>query len=284
MRRHFLSASFSEKKNLLILVYIVILAILLWLLFFQSEEKINQQDQSQFDRINEQLSVLTKAEKDTFFYFNPNTITEAQLKQLKVNPVALENWLKKRDKYAFRKPDDVLWVKGLSKHKYLQLQKYMVFEEKETPAFKQKTTYNYTSEVKQQKSTIKYTEPKPFDLNTITQNELEAMKIRSYIAERLVKFRESLGGFYAKIQLQDIYGIKEFELKILSSGYIKQNEIVSKNWSQQSFKELLSHPYVDYELCKRIFFLKDSLKANQFSELEGFLQAEDYQKLKAYYK
>lgn len=284
MKPHFFDASFSEKKGLLILVYVLMLLLLIWLLFFQAEEGLSHNDYEQLTSLEKQLAVLKKAEKDTLFYFNPNTITEAELKLLKVNPVAIENWLEKREKYAFNKPGDVLWVRGLSKYDYLKLQKYMVFEEKKKNEFQKKEAYKYASTIEKQKP-VKSTsaKPKPFNLNTITQTELEALNVRSYIAERLVKFRESLGGFYSTNQLKDVYGIKEFELKILSSGYIEQNEIATKNWSEESFKELLSHPYVDYELCKRLFNLKDSLKANQFSELDGYLPSTDYNRLDPYF-
>ena len=282
MKYHFFSAGYSEKKSVLIFMIVLVGMYLFWFFFFQPEKEMKAEDIEAINELNEKLTALSEAEiKDTIFDFNPNTIPEEKLKLLNLNPVVITNWLKKREKYPFREPCDVLWVKGLSKYDFLRLQGNMVFQNSEPKrekvfyAEKENKEPVFRHKVKQQ--------TEPFNLNTITEEKLNALGIRDFIALRLVKFRDKLGGFYSTEQLKDIFGIKEFELEKLSAGYIQQDDLQKRDFSTQSFKDVLSHPYINYELCKRIFNLKDSLKTEQFSDLKENLPPDSYKKIAPYF-
>ncbi|MDN3668293.1 helix-hairpin-helix domain-containing protein [Echinicola jeungdonensis] len=77
------------------------------------------------------------------------------------------------------------------------------------------------------------------------------------LASRIVKFRESLGGFYQKEQLMDVYGLKE-EVALRVLEYFEFNSKVTKkiNLNETTIKELANHPYIDYGYAKVILAYK----------------------------
>jgi DNA uptake protein ComE-like DNA-binding protein len=81
--------------------------------------------------------------------------------------------------------------------------------------------------------------------------------IGSAYANRIVKFRDLLGGFYSINQLAEVYGMDEerfnalkpwFTVDILKFKKLKLNELTSE--------ELNKHPYIDYKQAKAILQLR----------------------------
>lgn len=72
-------------------------------------------------------------------------------------------------------------------------------------------------------------------------------------ANRIIKFRDLLGGFYRKEQLFEVYGIDSVRAReIMSQVIIDTSTVVRININTITFKELLKHPYLDYENVKKI--------------------------------
>lgn len=95
-----------------------------------------------------------------------------------------------------------------------------------------------------------------FDLNTATQEDLVQVKgIGVYFAKRILKFRESLGGFYAAHQLYQVYHL-DSAVVLETFEHLKPNSdwtVQTLNPNTQEFKVLLKHPYLDYPAVKQIF-------------------------------
>lgn len=76
--------------------------------------------------------------------------------------------------------------------------------------------------------------------------------IGSSFANRIVKYRNLLGGYYIKTQLKEVYNL-DMDLYQKISPYIttvpKTNRI---NVNTTDFKELLRHPYINYQQVKAI--------------------------------
>ena len=70
-------------------------------------------------------------------------------------------------------------------------------------------------------------------------------------AARIVKFRESIGGFYSKNQLSEVYGLKPETIDMIweyfdfSPSVLKKMEI-----NQIEVEELAKHPYISYAEAK----------------------------------
>ena len=94
-----------------------------------------------------------------------------------------------------------------------------------------------------------------FNLNEANPEQLESVRgIGAVLAERIVKYRTQLGGFYSQNQLYEVYGLdstvvqesfKHLEGVLTPYTFLKINE--------EEFKVLLKHPYLEYEDVKVIF-------------------------------
>jgi len=127
------------------------------------------------------------------------------------------------------------------------------------------------------------------DLNKISLVNLKSLKVvGSKYAERIIKFRDKLGGFYDINQLKEVYGLSDlYYNKLLAKLFVKENYEVKKiNVNKATFKDLLAHPYLDYEEVKSIFvtfrnknkFIENILKIEQ----ETIISHDKATKLKNY--
>jgi competence ComEA-like helix-hairpin-helix protein len=126
---------------------------------------------------------------------------------------------------------------------------------------------------------------------TISLNEADTAQwkkipgIGSAFASRIVKYRNRLGGFASVNQLKEVYGI-DAELYSKISPYIKSDGNYSKiNVNKLEFKQLLSHPYLNYKQVKAIVSLRDRkgriASINELSMLDEFTSA-DIERLTPY--
>ncbi len=91
-----------------------------------------------------------------------------------------------------------------------------------------------------------------YDLNSLTVNDLQAMKIKPKMAQRIIKFRDLLGGFARLEQLAEVYGIQQYQLRILQKHCKIQTAVKQININKASVKELKKHPYLDYSTARAI--------------------------------
>lgn len=99
-------------------------------------------------------------------------------------------------------------------------------------------------------------EIKLLNLNKANAEELKTIYgIGEVLSKRIIKFREKLGGLYSISQLKEVYGIDSTKLPTIRR-FIDQKTplLVSKlKVNQLEFKQLLKHPYLNYEDVKKIF-------------------------------
>lgn len=90
------------------------------------------------------------------------------------------------------------------------------------------------------------------DLNTSTIPELESLNgIGTKLAERIVKFRESLGGFKSVDQLKDCYGISTEVFDALKSQLTVTGEIKKIAINSDELATVV-HPYLNKKMIKLI--------------------------------
>ncbi|MGB0177588.1 MAG: helix-hairpin-helix domain-containing protein [Owenweeksia sp.] len=124
-----------------------------------------------------------------------------------------------------------------------------------------------------------------------TADSLQLLEIRGVgpaFAHRILTFRERLGGFYAKEQLLEVYGMDEERYAKISAQLLVDTLHIKKiSLNEASFRRMLRHPYMDYDMVKAIFNFRKKVRSfrsvSEIGELEGF-NADKAAKLHFYLK
>ncbi len=122
------------------------------------------------------------------------------------------------------------------------------------------------------------------EINSATRKEFEKLKgIGEKLSERIVKYRQKLGGFCSVEQIKEVYGIKP-EVYESIKVHLKCNGTVKKlNVNSTTFKDLVHHPYLNYEEVKKIFRYKDKNgNIGSMEVLDSILGTRKFNKVKAY--
>lgn len=106
------------------------------------------------------------------------------------------------------------------------------------------------------------------------------------LAARIVKYRNKLGGFHSTEQLREVYGISpEYIESIINHTFLSSSNVKQLNLNNASFKDLVHHPYLEYEQVKKIFEHKQRTGGyNLVNDLKKYdiLPENVYQKVKPY--
>ncbi|WP_418262235.1 ComEA family DNA-binding protein [Flavobacterium faecale] len=143
---------------------------------------------------------------------------------------------------------------------------------------------DWVSQKKESKSYVHY-EKKGFakdtkiavlDLNTASQEDL--MKINGIgpgYSDRIIKFRESLGGFVSMQQMEDIWGLPPDVINKLNANFKigTTAQIPKLDINNASLKEIAQFPYFRYTLAKEIVMYRsmngDFKSATDLTKIKG---------------
>ena len=97
------------------------------------------------------------------------------------------------------------------------------------------------------------------EINSADSSELTGLYgIGPAFASRIVKFRNLLGGFYKAGQLLEVYGMDSIRYSGFANDIkVDTTVIVKINLNTAGFRDLLRHPYLDYEEVKSIINFRD---------------------------
>lgn len=117
-----------------------------------------------------------------------------------------------------------------------------------------------------------YTKPaiQKFNLNKATTEDLVQINgIGNVYADRIIKYRDRIGGFHSKEQLYEVYNLDTLVVhKVFEALDKTALEIKSKiKINQMTFKELLKHPYMEYSDVQKIFNSKPIFSAEMFCRI-----------------
>ena len=72
-------------------------------------------------------------------------------------------------------------------------------------------------------------------------------------AQKIVEYRDKLGGFYSLAQLKEIYILQNIKLEYVEKYFTADRQLIHKiNINQCDYKTLIAHPYFDSYLTKTI--------------------------------
>ena len=261
-------------------IIIVILQILIFADVFSTDEKVNTTapELLAFQKQIDSLKVVEiENRKPKIYPFNPNYITDFKGEQLGMSLEEIDRLL------TFRKTNKFI----NSKQEFQQVTKISdSLLNKISPFFKfpdwvvkrnqqkNKTTSQNPNQFYLNKSySKKEVKLSTTDINKATAEDLRTINgIGPAFSERIIKYRTRLQGFTFKSQLYEVWGLeKEVADKVLALFKIQEKPIITKiNINTVEFKQLLKNPYIDYELCKKIFNYRDEVAELQnISELKN---------------
>lgn len=203
------------------------------------------------------------------FYFDPNTTTANDWKKLGIRDKTIktiQNYVSKGGK--FYKPEDIGKIWGLSPSDAQRLipyvrisilaKEYASFEKKEFP----KTSASYS--------------PKsipPVDVNLAdTSAYISLPGIGNKLSQRIIAFRNRLGGFYSIEQVGETYQLPDSTFQKIKHYLILGNTQIKRiNINTASVDDMKVHPYVRYNLANAIF---------QYRQQHGnFISVEEIKKI-----
>ena len=221
--------------------------------------KIKQQDtvrqftQRNFDEDNYQNYYqpseknYAKNFKGELFYFDPNTATAADWQRLGLRDktiATIQNYLSKGG--HFYKPEDIGKIWGLHTDEVQRLIPYVQIAAKENNY----PPKNYETKI-YEKSERSYA---VVDVNTADTSALIALPgIGSKLAQRIINFRDKLGGFYKTEQVAETFGLPDSTFIKIKPRLVLNNAAVKQfNINTATVDEMKAHPYIRYNIANAI--------------------------------
>lgn len=191
----------------------------------------------------ERINHFSGKKKPDPFVFDPNTIDQSGWEELGLSAKQAQAILRYRKKGGyFRRTEDLKKMYTINENMYSRLAPYVRIADNDegVTGFKPKI---YPKPVHEK--TVRVT----IEINGADTIELDKIKgIGMAFANRIVKYRERIGGFYKKEQLMEVFGldsVKYFEIR--DQVRIDASILKKININTASAEDLKGHPYLRYK-------------------------------------
>jgi competence ComEA-like helix-hairpin-helix protein len=266
----------EQRNGIFLLVGLIILIQTAWCCYgkFNPEEGQSAAEiqwlamQSEIDH----LKTISSEYKYEIKPFNPNYITDYKGYKLGMSVAEIDRLL------AFRKTNqyvnsahDFQKVTQVSDSLLASISPYFKFPDWVTNKKESKEYIKY-----EKKSFAKSDKIAVMDINAASQEDF--MKINGIGAgysDRIIKFRESLGGFVSMQQMEDVWGLPpELITKLKASFKIEAiSQITKLDINNASLKEIAQFPYFRYAIAKEIVTCRsmngDFKNATDLTKIKG---------------
>ncbi len=230
--------------------------------FSKQKPSTNKPD---FDYSNPDVSVVQQNLNP--FPFNPNHLSEEKWRELGLKENQIRNILNyKRSGGKFYRNEDFAKIYTISAEEYAILEPYIILENP-VPT-NSASPVEKTSKKEEIKTNFEPKEPSaPIEINQVDSLELIKLPgIGPWFSHRILKYRQALGGYNHIEQLLEVYGIDELKFNQISPYFFVENKhIIKLKINHLTFKELLKHPYLEFEQVKAIMNQRDR---------RGFIQSD----------
>ncbi len=203
-------------------------------------------------------NLIVRKSPRELFSFDPNRVDVTSMQKLGFSDKAIVNIIKYREKGGiFKKPTDILKLHGLDSCYKDLLVSCIEFEETESKALKHSFI---RKEPTVKPHFVRKEQPFVVELNSADTTELKLLKgIGSVLANRIVRYRNKIGGFYSVDQINEVFGITtELRSHIGSYLAVDSSLVVPLNISKASLRQMKEFPYMDFYMAKEIYELRKS--------------------------
>ena len=273
--------SFTKKERVGIIVLLVLIAILIIVPFIfpffikekpmditsfknQMNQLVTKQTDSTYHKYpsknydenynqnyheSENKNDFSTATKGELFNFDPNTLDESGWKKLGIKDrtiKTIEKFLSKKG--HFYKPEDIGKIWGLHPDEVEKLIPFVKIESTNSNNYPEKKAYETKAFEKG-----KYT-PNVIEINSADTSLLIALPgIGSKLSQRILTFRDKLGGFYKVEQIGETFGLSDSTFQKLKSRFsINKTPLRQININTASLDEMKTHPYLRYAIANAI--------------------------------
>lgn len=299
MKHHlqeYLTFSKKERTGIMVLLFLILATFLLGYLIPDSS---SPPDEATYRKFQQQVALLQAAidsgnkeaaTKDVaayhydepfpektpspprLFTFDPNTLPAEGWQQLGIRERTIRTILNYRAKGGrFRKPEDLFKIYGLKPEEAERLTAYVQIPVSEPVADEKPKQLVYDSPYKKYDRPA-FTKPAIIDINTADTTAFIALRgIGGKLANRIVHFREKLGGFYAVEQLGETYGVPDSTFQQIKAFLQCNTPVIRKiNLNTADIPTLREHPYIRWQLANAIVQFRQQHGA--FSSIEQLRQ------------
>ena len=282
--------SFTRKERIGIIMLVVLIGICTAIPYFFSS--VTGPDKAAVEAFNAQKAQLERSGRETaiqkshgenyaqktayhnahvdrpvaLFTFDPNTLNDEGWKKLRLNNRTIhtiQNYVAHGGR--FHKPTDLQKVYGLKPEDYNRLLPYVQI----TSAESEKKSFAFPAKPKE-----KYVKAPPpvIDINLADTSAFIALPgIGSKLANRIINFRDKLGGFYSIDQVAETYGLPDSTFQLIKPRLQCETAAIRKiNINTADAATLKQHPYIKWNIANAIV---------QFRQQHGAYQPQDLQQI-----
>lgn len=260
--------AFNPYEQAAIISLLFLVTVLMYIFYFHQPKKTSSFSISSPEmkllhkEIDSLQSIALEKRKPKLYPFNPNFITDYKGYRLRMTNKqidALHNfrdkgqWINSVSQFKLVTGVDQQWLDSIAP--YFKFPNWVTHPQKKKVVPSKNRLYN-----------------QKWDLNQVTAIQLqEVYGVGSTLSERIVAYRDKLGGFAADQQLYGVYGLHEKVVQnILQQATVKTPVVIQRySINKASASDIATIPGISFELAKEIWeFVKLREGIASISELK----------------
>lgn len=185
---------------------------------------------------------------DSLFLFDPNTADKADFIALGLSDRTTNTILNYRNKGGrFFQKEDIMKIYGIKEQWYQKVADYIQLSESA------QKKYKGAPSGPRKYSSYQVKPPVRIAINRAHAEEWAKLRgIGPVLSERIVKFREKLGGFYSIEQISQTYGLPDSTFQAIKAQLDLQTAPRKLFINQLGTEQLAQHPYISWKLARVI--------------------------------
>lgn len=253
----------KRQRNGILFLLLSLIAIILALDYLNNKEEFVY-NEFEFDIIQQKIDSLQRLQSKKSKFkerkFNPNYLTDYKAYRLGLSVEEIDRL------FLFRKNGNFINSKDEFKQ-VTEVSDSLLDQIAPLFSFPQWVKNKKTDPIPKRKSNSE-----PLGLNFVSVEDLMDIEgLEFKIAQRILAYKKLLHGYSFDDQLYEVYDLKKTLVPIILRKYpILHPPVIQKtNVNQATFREILSNPYLDYGLTKKIMQLKEEqLRINDLEDLK----------------